>query len=287
MRLLLHAGLAVLLGVLAGCTEKPPPAPSATRRVVSLSPGLTETLFALGAGDQVVGVSDFTDWPEEATRRPKVGTTLSPHFEAIARLRPTVIVDEQVKQAPKESLASLAPVKVLPWLSLDDVVASTRELGRLSGREAEAEALAQRFASTLSRQAPEGAPRVLLAIADSPGPLSTVWYIKRDSLHGAALEAAGARNAVGAEVTGPPNLSLEGIIQLDPDAILVLVPEEALDEAGKARYLEGWRRLTVLRAVKGDRVRLVVGRGSQSTGPRILRLVEQLRAALGSLPPPP
>jgi iron complex transport system substrate-binding protein len=211
-----------------------------------------------------------------------VGSVLSPHFEAIARLRPTAIVHEQVRQAPRESLASLAPVTVLPWLSLDEVVASTRELGRLTGREAEATALADRLHATLTKKAPEGAPRVLVAIGDNPSALSSVWYIKRDSLHGAALEAAGGRNAVPEGGAGPPNLSLERIIQLDPDVVLVLVAEDALGDAERERYLAGWRQLTVLRAVKEDRVRLVVAKGSQSTGPRILELVEQLRAALAS-----
>ncbi|RKH42400.1 ABC transporter substrate-binding protein, partial [Corallococcus sp. AB050B] len=216
---------------------------------------------------------------------PKVGTTFAPNFEAIAKLKPTLLVDQQVKQAPAEALAALAPLKVLPWTSLPEVVGSVKELGRLSGREPQAAALAQRLEQTLSRPAPKDAPRVLLVLGDVAGTLSEVWYMKRASLHGAALEAAGARNAVAEERSGPPNLSLEGVIALDPDAVLVLINVPSLDASGQARVLAPWKQLTGLRAAREDRVRLVVGPDVQSTGPAILDVVERLRAALGTLPP--
>ncbi|MCY1033842.1 helical backbone metal receptor [Corallococcus sp. BB11-1] len=277
--------LVVVLVLAAGCQKPAPPASEAqARRIVSLSPSITETLFALGAGPEVVGVSDYTVLPEGTPALPKVGTTFAPNFEAIARLKPTLLVDQQVKQAPAEALSALAPLKVLPWLSLSDVVASVKELGRLSGREAQATALAERFQGTLSRPAPKDAPRVLLVLGDASGTLSEVWYMKRGSLHGAALEAAGARNAVAEDGAGPPNLSLEGLIAVDPDAVLLLVTAAKMDAGQQALVLAPWKKLTGLRAAREDRVRLVIGPDVQSTGPAILDVVERLRSALGTLP---
>ncbi|MCY1047282.1 helical backbone metal receptor [Corallococcus sp. bb12-1] len=277
--------LVVVLALAAGCQKSAPPAgETKARRIVSLSPSVTETLFALGAGPEVVGVSDYTVLPEGTPALPKVGTTFAPNYEAIARLKPTLLVDQQVKQAPSEALSALAPLKVLPWLSLSEVVGSVKELGRLSGREAQATALAERLQSTLSRPAPKGAPRVLLVLGDAAGTLSEVWYMKRGSLHGAALEAAGARNAVADDRAGPPNLSLEGLIALDPDAVLVLVTTPRMDAGQQALVLAPWKKLTGLRAAREDRVRLVIGPDVQSTGPAILDVVERLRAALGTLP---
>ncbi|RYZ39766.1 MAG: ABC transporter substrate-binding protein [Myxococcaceae bacterium] len=277
--------LVVVLVLAAGCQKPAPPAGEAQgRRIVSLSPSVTETLFALGAGPEVVGVSDYTMLPEGTPALPKVGTTFAPNFEAIVRLKPTLLVDQQVKQAPAEALSALAPLKVLPWTSLSEVVASVKELGRLSGREAQATALAERLHGTLSRPAPKDAPRVLLVLGDAAGTLSEVWYMKRGSLHGSALEAAGARNAVPEEGAGPPNLSLEGLIAVDPDAVLVLVNAQGMDAGQQARVLAPWKKLTGLRAAREDRVRLVVGPDVQSTGPAILDVVERLRTALGTLP---
>ncbi|RKH54838.1 ABC transporter substrate-binding protein [Corallococcus llansteffanensis] len=277
--------LVVLLALSASCQRPAPPAPETqARRIVSLSPAVTETLFALGAGPEVVGVSDYTLLPEGTPALPKVGNTFAPNFEAIVRLKPTLLVDQQVKQAPAEALSALAPLKVLPWLSLSEVVSSVKELGRLSGREPQATALAERLQTTLSRPAPKDAPRVLLVLGDASGTLSEVWYIKRGSLHGAALEAAGARNAVAEDRPGPPNLSLEGVIALDPDAVVVLVTAQGLDADQQARAHAPWKKLTGLRAVREDRVRLVMGRDVESTGPAILDVVERLRATLGTLP---
>ncbi|NBD12020.1 MULTISPECIES: ABC transporter substrate-binding protein [Corallococcus] len=280
--------LCVVLALAAGCQRSAPPASeSQARRIISLSPSLTETLFALGAGAEVVGVSDYTTLPEGAPALPRVGTTFTPNFEAIARLKPTLLVDQQVKQAPAEALSALAPLKVLPWLSLPEVVASVKELGRLSGREPQAAALAERLQVTLSRPAPKDAPRVLLVLGDVAGTLSEVWYMKRASLHGAALEAAGGRNAVAEDKLGPPNLSLEGVIALNPDAVLVLINAPALDAEQQARVLTQWKQLTGLRAAREDRVRLVIGPDVQSTGPAILDVVDRLHAALGTLPSAP
>src|SRR4051812_15867159 len=103
---LLRTGLlTTCFTLLAGCSRPaPPPPPEVTQRLVVLSPGIAETLFAIGAGPRVAGVSDYTAWPPEAMTLPKVGSTLTPDFEAIARLRPTAILDERVKQAPQDSL---------------------------------------------------------------------------------------------------------------------------------------------------------------------------------------
>ncbi|WP_163869497.1 ABC transporter substrate-binding protein [Myxococcus eversor] len=266
--------------LLAGCQRSAPAPEAGARRIVSLSPGITETLFALGAGEQVVGLSDWASWPPEAASVPKVGSTLSPNYEAIARLKPTLIIDEQVKQAPAGSLSALAPVKVLPWLSVDDVANGIRELGRQTGREDAATKLAQKVETTLKRKPPPDAPRVLLVIGDPEAALTSIWYIRKGSLHGAALEAAGARNAVAEDPAGPPNVSVEQLMTLDPDIVLVLVEGPRLTPEEEARQLAPWKQLTVLRAVKQGRVKLVAGPGVQSTGPRILDVVEQLQAAL-------
>ncbi|MCE9672249.1 helical backbone metal receptor [Myxococcus stipitatus] len=274
--------LALALLLLPGCQRSAPPPEVGARRIVSLSPGISETLYALGAGDQVVGLSDYSDWPPEAAAVPRVGSTLTPQYESIARLKPTLILDEKVKQAPAEALAALAPLKVLPWLTVADVASGIRELGRVTGREAEATKLATRVEQTLGKPAPADGPRVLLALGDPEGSLSSIWYIRKSSLHGAALEAAGARNAVTEDVPGPPNLPVERLMTLDPDVILVLVAGKPLTPEEEARHLEGWRKLAVLRAVKEDRVRILSGTDVQSTGPRILDVVDRLRAALRS-----
>jgi iron complex transport system substrate-binding protein len=212
---------------------------------------------------------------------PAVGSSLTPAFERIAALRPTHILLDASAGNQVEALRALAPVEVLPWLTVDEVVSSTRRLGALSGRVEAAEVLAHRLARL--RVAPGAdAPRVLLVLGDGGMPSTDVWFIRRNSLHGAALQAAGARNAVDEDVPGQPVLSVEALLKLDPPTVIVLSTAPASAEF-EARVKSVWSAMTPLRAVRDGRVAVVSGPGSLSTGPTILGTVESLRAALERL----
>ena len=276
---------AALWACLLACTRAPPTRPSRPDRIVSLAPAITETLFAIGAGNRVVGVSDYCDHPPEVKSLPKAGSSLTPNYEAIVGLKPGLVLGERAKGTPSDELSAIAPAVLLPWLSLADVIASTRELGELTGCEAAAEQLADRLSERLSRPPPAGAPRVLLVLGADPAQMTDVWFIRRDSIHGEALEAAGARNAVAEDVEGPPNLSIERVIGLDPDVVLILVTADPLAPEVEARHLAGWRALPIAAAKRGA-VRVIHGKGIESTGPRILDLVEKLAAALREAAPP-
>jgi ABC-type Fe3+-hydroxamate transport system substrate-binding protein len=269
--------LALLGWLLVGATA----AAAAPARIVSLAPSITETLFAIGAGDEVVGVSDWCTPPPPHDRLPHAGSSLAPAYETIARLRPTLIVSEQVVHGAQRDLERLAPTRLLPWLAVPDVVASTRELGRLTGHATEADALAARLAA-LAAPPPPDAPRVLLVVGTPGWSVDDVVFIRRNSLHGAALGAAGARNAVDEDVAGVPHLGLERVLQLDPDAILVLVlaaPAPAATDAA----LAPWRRVGALRAVREGRLAAVFT-DALTNGPSVLRLRDDLAAALARLP---
>src|SRR5262249_38147498 len=125
----LHVAVASLL--LLGCAkERPAPAAGGRPRIVSLSPAMTETLFALGAGDQVVGRTEYDNYPAEVRKLPAAGTSLRPSYEAIVRLAPTLIVGQAIKDAPLAELERIAPTRLLPWLTVADIAAGMRELGR-------------------------------------------------------------------------------------------------------------------------------------------------------------
>src|SRR4030081_2353828 len=66
--------------------------PSVPHRIVALAPSITETIYSIGAGDDVVGVTDFTDWPAEAQRRPSVGGLVNPSIEMLVSLRPDLVI---------------------------------------------------------------------------------------------------------------------------------------------------------------------------------------------------
>ncbi len=254
--------------------------PAARARIVSLAPSLTETLFAIGAADVVVGVSDYCAFPPEAKRPPSVGSALTPSYEAIARLAPTLIVATQVGGEQLGPLSRIAPTEQLPWLSLAEVISSTRALGRLVGRESSADALAEKLARVLDHAAPANAPRVLFVMSYGDVDSNDIWYIRDDSLHGAALRAAGARNAISSDRAGQPRLSVEELFRVDPDQIVFFVDGEG---APSGREHARFSKLTPLRAVQQSRLGAVNVPGALNGGPRVLDLVPPLAAEIRRL----
>lgn len=251
--------------------------PPATRRLVSLSPPITETLFALGAGDQVVARSTWCSTPVEATRLPTVGSALEPALEDIVALRPTTILTEATMAGRTDQLTAIAPTEVLPWLSVSDLDASVRRLGALTGRVPEANALADRLVHTLGVTPPADAPVALFLLGLDGIERGEVWFVKRNSLHGAALHAAGLRNAIDEDVSGAPSMSIERLIALDPPLVLVVLAEDRTPDEARALVREKLAALP-LTAVRAGRVGAIAGPRTYDTGPGILTVAEQLRA---------
>ena len=285
-RALLGAALASVGWLSLGCERGRTNPISGGRRVVSLSPAITETLFAIGAGPELVGVSDYCNYPEAAKKLPRTGTALTPGYEAIVRLAPTLILCEAAASAPRRELTALGVTKFVPWLSLEDIVASTRLLGALTAQAAAADALATKLWDGLAvAEAPNG-PRVLVVLGEGTGKLSEIYFIKRNSIHGAALRAAGARNAVVADVAGVPRLSIEELLQLDPDAIIVLVAPTP-NGPSDAEVLSEYQALEPLTARKNQRIAVLKSDEAFANGPRILTLSEHLKQKLAELFPTP
>lgn len=246
---------------------------------VALTPAITETLFALGAGERLVAVAEHTDWPPQAVSLPRVGTSLRPHLERIAGLQPSRILVDAAQQTEAQKLAALGPVTQLPWLSVTEIAASIETLGQLASREEAAHALAERFRRELALPPPTQGPRVLLLVGIPDERLSSLWFLRRNSIHGAVLHAVGGRNAIDRDVHQAPRLSPEELVRLDPEAIVLWLSEDTSEAEGKdgiARFA----RLSTLRAVREGKVLTFGSPGSLIPSPRILDAVPKLRQAL-------
>ncbi len=263
----------------------PSTGPASGGRIVSLFPPATETIFAIGAGAQLVGRSDYCRFPPEARHLPQAGTSLRPNTEVLVRLRPSIVVTKRSVQNATQELAAVAPLELLPWLTLPEIAASIRRLGRVTGRQQAADALADKLVTRLDVPEPREGPRVLLAMGQAPGNFSEVWFLRKNSIHGAALHAAGGRNAVDRDVTGTPNLSLERVVHLDPDIVIVLSPDDELSGEARAQLLKDWGSLSTMQAVTHNRIRVHQGAWLFSSGPLVLELVDLLKRDLRELAP--
>ena len=253
------------------------------QRIVSLTPAMTDTLVALGASGKLVGISDYCSDHDSLKNSTRVGTGLTPNYEAIVRLQPDLIVLETTKQGDYKKLEAISETRAFPWLTLDEVVASVQEFGTLTGNISEGRLLGEKLRSGLTSEPSQEAPRVLLLLGLSSFDGGSLWFIKQNSLHGAALRAAGARNAVARDVAGAPSMSMEELLKVDPDIILTLVSQPDLSKEDEAVYRERMAELGVLKAVQTDKVGFVVGQHYMGTGPVILEFVDALKLELKRL----
>ena len=280
----------VLLGM--GCslgTEPQPqvePAaePQVAQRVAVLDPGVHQLLVRLEATDVMVGRPDYTDEFTQTQHLPTLGTGLSPSYEEIVRTGPDLILTTHASRGTVlDNLRKVAPTPHLPWLTVEEVVASTREIGRLIGRTEAATTMADQLAQELAPALSEASPKVLVVLSPPTASDADLWVIKPNSLHGAALEAAGGRHAIPAPITGPPTLSIEGLLQIDPEIIVVLIADLQTAPEKMVEYQRFWKRLDMLKAVQADRVGFMIGRTHFYTGPGVMDFKSALQAKLSEV----
>lgn len=193
--------------------------------IVSTAPGFTETLFALGQGKRVVAVSEFCHYPPEVNKLPRIGTYLQPNIEAIARLRPEVVLIHSELKTGVSQLQQLGIRTVaVKNTSLEDVLTSVRAIAKGIGVEPEGARLEKALRDKLKQieQAASSRPRrsVLFVIGRTPGQLDGMIAVGRGSFLNEIMRIAGGRNVLADSPVTYPKISIEAVIRLDPDVIV-------------------------------------------------------------------
>lgn len=243
-------------------------------RVVSLAPSVTEMLFAIGAGAQVVGVTQFCDYPPEASQKAKIGYA-NPNIETLVALQPDLIVAPQEYLKPDliGKLEQLKiPVFILADRMVEDVLAHIQTFGRMLDRSTEATALGMDLRQQIARiksRTQDAAPVRVLYVLNSE-PLITVGpgsYI--DQLIG----LAGGINVAAKSAAAYPRLSMEVVLQENPDILLFPVgTAEGISESEQ----QAWRKWSTLTAVKRNNLRQIPADLLNRPGPRIGKALELL-----------
>jgi ABC-type Fe3+-hydroxamate transport system substrate-binding protein len=243
--------------------------------ILSLYPAITETIYHLEAQEQLGGRSDYCLFPEEVKSISSFGTSLTPNYEAIARERPRVILTAESKGTPVTQLQRIAPVNQLPWLTIEEVTESIVKLGVLISKEQEAKLLSEKIHSTLQSKARSDSPSLLILMQGSDIQKGQLWFMKHDSLHGTAIEAAGYHNAAPNETKGPPSMSIEQLLAQDPDIILFLTSSKISKEEEDS-LVQSLSIIPSLKAVQKNKVGVVNGENLMGVGPGIILLVEKI-----------
>jgi iron complex transport system substrate-binding protein len=247
-------------------------------RIVSLAPSVTETLFALGAGEQIVGVTQFCDYPAEAYAKPRVGYA-RPNLESLLALQPDLVLAPREFIQP-DVLAKLEQLKVSVFVleakTIEDIVTHISTIGRMLERTTVANELAarirQQLADIKARTSTFPKRRVLYVLNSEP-----LMTVGEGSFIHHMIEAAGGANVAAHSSVPYPRLSMEEVLKQDPEILLFPV--------GKIETVSGeeqqtWRRWTTISAVKQDRFTGIPTDLVNRPGPRVIEGLDALARAI-------
>jgi iron complex transport system substrate-binding protein len=233
------------------------------QRIVSTAPSITETLFALGIGDRVVGVSQFCNYPPQVQKLPKVGSYIRPDAEAIARLAPDLVVLQRSSSELTGRLNALhIPFLEVPHSTLEDIFAEIQLIGNAAGVPDRSASLVAQIKGSLdaiqSRAKAMPSPRVLVIVDRQQGTLNNLIAVGPDNYVNQILEIAGGTNVLAKPgVPQYPRISLETVLRENPDVIIDLSgtqETEAARRASRAATLALWSQYRDMAAVRNGHV---------------------------------
>ena len=252
---------------------------------MSLVPALTEMLFAIGAGSEVVAVSSYDEWPPEVLDLPRVGALLDPDTERILSLDPDLVITYG-SQSEIEQQFARAGIQVYSYrhAGLAGVMQSMRELGEATGHQADAERAIRDIEARIDavRRAVAGRarPRTLLVFERQPLELRQIYASGGTGFLHDILEAAGGDNVFAAIDRESAQPSLETVLVRAPDVVLEVRPNDAPDSARQRAEREVWNALGSVPAVRTDRVHFLYGDHLVVPGPRVDDIAEAFARVL-------
>ena len=275
-----RAWLALALSGLLGCTDAPQSEnPESTReiysRIVALAPSLTELVFAAGAGDTLVGVSAYSDYPPAALDLPIIGDAFTVDQEQLALLKPDALLvwESGIPEHVVDEFRSVGyRVEIIRSRSLQDVAIALRRIGELTGHEAEANAAAHDFLSGMQalekRYADEESISVFYQVYRRP-----LYTINGEHYVSELIHLCGGENIFAELNSLAPSIAVEAVVERDPEVML------ASTDAGDDAF-EEWQRWPNLAAVKtGNQYFMPADQIGRAT-PRLLGAGEAVCEAL-------
>jgi iron complex transport system substrate-binding protein len=247
------------------------------KRIVTLAPHAAESLYAAGGGDRLVGTVEYSDYPPEAKKVPRVGGYSRIDLEAVAALKPDLVLAWQsgnnMTQIDKLKALGL-PVYVFQPNQMEDVAGQLERLGQLAGSEAAANAAASAFRQRLTklRTANANKPKVRVFYQIWKSPLMTVGG---PQIISDAITLCGGENVFGQIKQMAPTVSVEAVLEANPEAIVATGMGESRPE-----WLGDWDKWTQMTAVKRGNMFHINPDIMQRHTPRILDGAEKLCAHL-------
>lgn len=243
------------------------------KRIISLSPHLTELLFELGVGDQVVGAIEHSNFPPAASAVPRIGSHSKFDIETITSLTPDLILAWH-SGTPRAEISRLEKLRVPIFRSeprqLDDIANTLIRLGQLTGADARGKRLAATFRADVSRlkvrYKHRSSVRVFFQVWQDP-----LITLNQDHLVTTLISQCGGENIFGALGPLAPTVSLEAVIGTDPQVIVAAASQETAHQ-----WLRRWRRWQGIQAVRNEHLFSINPDVINRATPRILEGMQSL-----------
>jgi iron complex transport system substrate-binding protein len=277
-----------LLGLVIFLLGAPAAQPEDTReerttpgRVISLAPNLTQIVYDIGAGDLLVGVSDFCKFPKQARTKKKMGGWLNPNYEKILSEKPDLVLALKFNGKLVDNLRKLkVPVLALDCMTVKDVLRAYDKLGKRLGREKQAKHARTRLEKRLEmarKKSPDRKPvSVLFVIDRKPGTLEQVYGAGPKTFVNELIHLAGGKNILSDSPSPYPLVSKEFVLNRDPEVIVESLVKSRMTKGGIKKQTGAWKKLSTLQAVKNDRLYGFTNEDYLIPGPTMANLAEYL-----------
>lgn len=255
--------------------------PENPQRIISLAPAITETLYALGLGDKVVGVTQFCNYPPEVAQKARVAGFREVNLEAIAGANPDLVLLPYDMSHFKNDIEAMGiPVVEFNYKSLDNFLADVEKIGAICDAEAAAQTLVQNFKTAMTQNQAEQKPTVLFVVLNPDEyrqPVREMTIIGADDFYNGVIEAAGGQNIYRGNIPFP-RISLEAVLAMNPDFIVLGAPE--LADTTQLEKL--WLNVGNLKGASKERLIILNEPSDTIPGPRTLKTIQKLARFTGA-----
>lgn len=258
-------------------------------RIVSLAPSITEVLFELGLGRNVVGVSRYDRYPAAVRELPQVGGLFDPNYEVVVRLEPSLVValaefGEKISYAERLGLSML----VVDHRSVEGILRSISILGERCAVTERAKAVVANLRGAIERITRRAANRelvptlVVVGGGNEGAILKSVYASGKDGFYDDILRLAGGKNVIRGDTMAVPTVSAEGLLALNPEVIIQVRDAEESRGTSAEEIVTAWQAFPHLRAVQAGRVYVVSDDYVTIPGPRFIQTLEKFADLLAA-----
>ncbi len=272
--------LAIVLILFTGCKDEKRADASICKRIVSTAPSITSTLFELGLGDKIVGVTDNCKLPDGVGNIPGIGKVLDINSESVMMLKPdtAIVLSANEPLARKMNNLKINTI-VVDQSTIDGFMFSLKIIGEICSIQESAADLNYRIEEKLNSVVNSFKPDKSLKIMVVAGRdyfdegIKDVYIAGRDGFYDKIMEITGVQNVYQGSLTYP-KIQVEGIMTLDPDVIIDVVTMENISEEKLASMQKNWDKLNNLKAVKNKKVFMINKDYWSIPGPGYVRIIE-------------